>query len=69
MNTSLHAVARRVNWYTDPAQLLADADLFLAQVMARGSTEDVVEVLRHYPVEALREAYRHAPPDLFTRRA
>jgi hypothetical protein len=69
MSTSLHAVAMRVNWYMDPARLVADADLFLAQVMARGSTEDVVEVLRHYPAEALRKAYRRAPPGLFTKRA
>jgi hypothetical protein len=69
MSTSLQEIARRVNWYKDPARLLADADLFLAQVMARGSTEDVVETLRHYPVEALRKAYRRAPPGLFTKRA
>lgn len=69
MSTSLRAIAKRVNWYTDPARLLADTDRFLAQVMARGSTEDVVEVLRHYPAEALRTAYRHAPPELFTKRA
>jgi hypothetical protein len=69
MSTSLQAIARRVNWYTDPARLLADPDLFLAQVMARGSTEDVVETLRHFPLEALRKAYRHAPAGLFTRRA
>jgi hypothetical protein len=69
MSTALQSIARRVNWYTDPARLLANADLFLAQVMARGSTDDVVEVLRHYPAEALRQAYRRAPPGLFTNRA
>jgi hypothetical protein len=69
VSTSLQEIARRVHWYADPARLLSDADLFLAHVMARGSTEDVVEVLRHYPIEALREAYRQAPAGLFTRRA
>lgn len=69
MTTSLHEIAGRVNWYSDPARLLADTNLFLAQVMARGSTDDIVEVLRHYSFDALREAYRHAPPGLFTRRA
>ena len=69
MSMSLQDVARRVNWYTDPARLLANPELFLTHVMARGSTEDVVEVLRHYPMEALRAAYRHAPPGLFTKRA
>lgn len=70
MSTSLQEIARRVNWYTDdPKRLLTDTNLFLAQVMARGSAEDVVEVLRHFPVEVLRRAYCHAPPGLFTRRA
>lgn len=67
--SKLLEIAKRVNWYTDSAQLVADTNLFLAQVMARGGTEDVVEVLRHYPNEALRRAYLRAPPGLFTARA
>lgn len=66
-NARLREIARRVNWYADV--LLADVDLFLAQVMARGRTEDIVEVERRYSREALRQAYLHAPPGLFTRRA
>lgn len=69
MSTSLHEIAKRVNWYSEPALLLADTDRFLAHVMARGSTDDVIEVLRHYSVAAMRGAYLHAPPGLFTRRA
>jgi len=69
MNARLLDVAQRVNWYTEPSRLLADTDRFLAHVMARGSTDDVVEVQRHYSHEALRKAYRRAPPGLFTKRA
>lgn len=69
MSASLEQVAKRVGWYSDPARLLANPDLFLARVMARGGSEDVVEVLRHFPIDALRRAYLHAPPGLFTKRA
>lgn len=65
----LREIARRVNWYTDADRLLADVDRFLAQVMARGRTDDVVEIERQYSREALRRAYLRAPPGLFTRRA
>jgi hypothetical protein len=69
MNDRLVKMAKHVNWYSDPRRLLADTDRFLAHVMARGTTDDVVEVQRHYPREALRKAYLHAPPGLFTNRA
>lgn len=69
MHVPLEDIARRVNWYTAPDRLLANTDLFLSQVMARGSTEDIVAVQQRFPTEAFRHAYRHAPPGLFTRRA
>jgi hypothetical protein len=69
MSSSLLNIARRVNWYTDPERLIADTPLFLAQVMARGNTDDVTTIQERYSVEALREAYLAAPPGLFTKRA
>lgn len=69
MTTSLENIARRVNWYTAPDRLLANVDLFLSQVMARGSTEDIVYVQQRFSSEELRHAYLHAPPGLFTKRA
>jgi hypothetical protein len=69
MSLPLKDIARRVNWYTDPETVLADTDLFLAQVMARGSTEDVVEVQHRYSKDGFRRAYLNAPPGLFTKRA
>jgi hypothetical protein len=69
MSTSLESIASHVNWYTDPEMVLSDTDLFLAQVMARGSTEDIVEVQHRYSKEAFTKAYVHAPPGLFGRRA
>jgi len=69
MSASLQEIAKRVNWYTDPERLLADVDLFLSQVMARGSTKDVIAVQQRYSHDALRKAYLCAPRGLFTRRA
>lgn len=69
MTTSLESIARRVNWYMAPDRLLANVDLFLSQVMARGSTEDIVYVQQRFSCEEMRHAYLHAPPGLFTKRA
>ena len=69
MIASLAEIARHVIWYTDPDRVLADVNLFLAQVMARGSTDDIVTVQQRYSADDFRKAYRAAPPGLFTRRA
>lgn len=69
MRRSLEDVARRVNWYTDPERLLVDVDLFLSQVMARGSTEDVLTAQEHFSKEAFRNAYLSSPAGLFSKRA
>jgi hypothetical protein len=69
MALSLEEVARHVNWYSDPARLLANLDLFLCQVMARGSVDDIITVQKRFSREDFEKAYRHAPPGLFTKRA
>lgn len=66
---SLEDVARSVNWYTPPAQVLANQNLFLCEVMARGTLEDILVVRKHYSWDAFTQAYQHAPPGLFTPRA
>ena len=58
-------VARRVNWYTPPERVAADTLRFLAEIMARGGTDDIVFMNARYSVEQRREAYRNAPPGLF----
>lgn len=69
MDVTLKDIARRVNWYTAPDRLLANVDLFLSQVMARGSTEDIIAVQQRFSSEEFKHAYLHAPPGLFTKRA
>jgi hypothetical protein len=69
MDIPLEEVARHVNWYTDPTRLLANANLFLCQVMARGTIEDVVTTQHRYSWEEFKKAYLSAPPGLFSKRA
>jgi hypothetical protein len=69
MEITLEEVARHINWYTDPGRLLANANLFLCQVMARGTIEDIVATQRQYSREEFRKAYLCAPPGLFSKRA
>ena len=65
MNMTLEQVAKRVNWYTPPAEVLANPRLFLCEVMARGAGPDIVTARQHYDKDAFIDAYRHAPPGLF----
>jgi hypothetical protein len=69
MNAELEGIAKRVNWYTDPARTLTNTGLFLAQTMARGSADDIVAVGRHFSQDDFRKAYLDAPAGLFSRRA
>ncbi|HZD54484.1 MAG TPA: hypothetical protein VE175_15660 [Woeseiaceae bacterium] len=69
MNATLEDIARRINWYTPPDQVLANVDLLLAQVMARAGADDLVIVQRQFSKEDFKRAYLHAPPGLFTNRA
>ena len=65
----LKAIAKRVNWYSESDVLLSNVDLFVAQVMARGTTDDVIAVQNAYPLQAFVSAYLNAPPGLFSKRA
>lgn len=69
MDAELESVARHVNWYTDPQRLLSNRDLFLCQVMARGSIEDLTVAQHHFGREDFRKAILNAPPGLFSKRA
>ncbi len=69
MVDSLKEIAKRVNWYTDPKQLLPNTNLFLCQVMSRAHTDDIVAVQKQYTKEEFRQAYLSAPPGLFSRQA
>ena len=65
MHVTLEQVAKRVNWYTPPAEVLANPRTFLCEVMARGAIEDINTTRQHYDKDTFIDAYRHAPPGLF----
>jgi len=58
------ALARRLVWFEDPADALADPVRFVAYALERATHEDM-EVLRRYLTDAdIRDALAAAPPGI-----
>ena len=66
---SLLAVARRVVWFKQPEETLADPVHFLAHVMTYGTAEDLQALNDSVGADALREVLRHPPPGVFDGRS
>ena len=66
---SLLAVARRVVWFKQPEETLADPIHFLAHVMTYGTAEDLQALNDSVGAHALREVLRHPPPGVFDGRS
>ena len=66
---SLLAVARRVVWFKQPEEALADPVHFLAHVMTYGTAEDLQALNDSVGADALREGLRHPPPGVFDGRS
>jgi hypothetical protein len=60
-------VARRVVWFKDPLEALADPLHLLAHAMTYGTIEDIVTLQAVVGKEGFREALEHAPPAFSTR--
>ena len=58
-------VARKVVWFDDPDQTLADLPAFLAHVTIYGSAADVATVERYVPSEEFRRVLENAPAGRF----
>lgn len=65
----LLAVARRVVWFKQPEEALADPIHFLAHVMTYGTAEDLQALNDSVGADALREVLRHPPPGVFDGRS
>ncbi len=63
--TDLEQVAKRLVWWKEPADALADPNRFLAQVMTYGTVEDLIVVERYFPDSALREVLANPPSGVF----
>ncbi len=61
-------LARHVNWYEPPETVAANTRKLLNETMARGSSHDIEEAWSLFSKEQFVDAYRHAPPGLFSRR-
>lgn len=66
---ALLTVARRVVWFKEPEDALADPAHFLAHVMTYGTIEDLAALNGVVPRSVLREALEHAPPGIFDSRS
>lgn len=69
LTAALLAVARRVVWFKEPAEALADPVHFLAHVMTYGTVEDLRALQDVIGLEELREVLEHAPPGVFDPRS
>ncbi len=65
----LTAIARKVAWWDMPERTLSRPDLFIARVLARGSTEDILDIEARYGRAAMRAAVRDAPASVLDERA
>lgn len=65
----LLTVARRVVWFKEPAQVLAEPVLFLSHVMNYGTPEDLAALRGLVGKDEFREVLDHAPPGVFDHRS
>lgn len=62
-------VARRVVWFKEPEEALADPVHFLAHVMTYGTVEDLKALQGVAGVEEFREVLENAPAGIFDARS
>ena len=69
LNAETEPVARRLVWFEEPAEALADPVRFMAYAMARATHEDM-KVIRCYVDDAdFLEALEKAPPGIIDGRS
>jgi len=62
-------VARRVVWFQEPEEALADPVHFLAHVMTYGTSEDLRALQGIVGIDEFREVLAHAPAGVFDARS
>ena len=63
------AIARRIVWFEEPAQALADPVRFMAYAMARATHADMKALRRYVSDEDFRAALDQAPPGIIDARS
>ena len=69
LTPEIEAIARRVVWFEEPRQAIADAARFVAYAMTYGTHADVAVIRKHLTEDELREALSNAPPGIFDPRS
>jgi hypothetical protein len=62
-------VARRIVWFKEPGEALADPLHFLAHVMTYGTVEDLIAVQKVVGKEDFCEVLDNPPPGVFDKRS
>ncbi len=68
-NGETEALARRLIWFEDPAEALADPVRFVAYALERGTHEDMSVLRRYVSDDAIREVLAAAPPGIIGARS
>lgn len=69
LNPETEAVARRVVWFEEPAEALADPIRFMAYAMASATHPDMKVLRRYVSDDDFREALDKAPPGIIDPRS
>ena len=69
LNSETEEVARRIVWFEEPAEALADPIRFMAYAMARATHEDMKIIRQYVSDDDFREALDKAPPGIIDRRS
>ena len=69
LNAETEAVARRVIWFEEPKEALADPVRFMAYAMAHALPEDMTVIRRYVSDSDFREAIDQAPPGIIDPRS
>ena len=65
----LERVTRRIIWFEEPVQALADPMRFLAYALTYGTIDDLRVVREHFSDDDLRRALKEGPPGIFDARS
>ncbi len=69
MNSELIEVAKRVNWFDNPENLLSDPNRFLCYFMQYCQARDLAIVKKYFSQEQFRDALDTAPPGIIDARS
>ena len=68
-NGETQALARRLIWFEEPAEALADPVRFVAYALERGTQEDMSVLRRYVSDDAIREVLAAAPAGIIGARS